>query len=75
MMNCPQCNSEMEQGFLQGRQRVAWVKKRHNFTLLPKPGEILLANNAFGDFLFPAWICKQCRMILLDYADKADRKG
>lgn len=70
IMDCPYCNQEMEQGFLQGRQRVAWVKKRHKLTLLPKPGEILLENNAFKDFLFSAWICKGCKIILLDYANK-----
>ncbi len=56
---------------MQGRQRVAWVKKRHKLTLLPKPGEILLENNVYKDFLFPAWICKGCKIILFDYAKKS----
>ena len=49
-MNCPFCNGEMEEGFLQGMRRVAWVKKKHKITLLPKEGEILLENNVFSDF-------------------------
>jgi hypothetical protein len=53
-MNCPNCNNEMEQGFLQGMRRVAWVKKHHKVSLLPKQGEILLENNAFKDFIFSA---------------------
>jgi hypothetical protein len=41
----------MEDGFLQGIQRIAWVKRKHKLSLLPKEGEILLENNSFKDFL------------------------
>ena len=41
-MKCSICNNEMEQGFLQGMRRVAWVKNQHKASLLPKQGEILL---------------------------------
>ena len=50
-MRCPYCNDEMEQGLLQGMRRVAWVKKQHKVSLLPRQGEILLENNTFNDFL------------------------
>lgn len=32
------CNGEMEQGFLQGMERLAWVKKPYKVSLLPKQG-------------------------------------
>ncbi len=73
-MKCPYCGGEMEEGFLQGADRVAWVKKRHKFSLLPKEGEVLLENNMVKDFLFPASICKACKKIVVDYADKDIRE-
>lgn len=69
-MECPNCNSKMEKGFLQGHKRVAWVKNKHKVSLRPKEGEVLLANNMVNDFIFPAWICKTCEKIIIDYSDK-----
>lgn len=51
-MRCPVCNNEMENGFLQGMKRVAWVKHHHKISLNPKQGEILLENNTVKDFIF-----------------------
>ncbi len=69
-MKCPFCNGEMEDGFLQGMRRVAWVKKKHKITLLPKEEEILLENNVVADFLISASICKYCKKIMVDYSQK-----
>lgn len=74
-MKCPYCDKEMEQGFLQGMKRVAWVKKQHKVSLLPKEGEILLENNTFKDFIFSAQICKGCKKIVVDYSDKETQEG
>jgi|BioPla2DNA2_1021312.scaffolds.fasta_scaffold38914_3 hypothetical protein len=74
-MRCPVCNNEMELGFLQGMNRVAWVKKPHRVSLNPKQGEILLENNTIKDFVFSSWICKECRKILVDYSDKEIKEG
>ena len=74
-MNCPFCNGEMEEGFLQGMRRVAWVKKKHKITLLAKEGEILLDNNVFSDFFIPASIWKYCKKVVLDYSEKEIQEG
>ena len=74
-MNCPYCDDEMEQGYLQGMRRVAWVKNRHKFSLLPREGEVLLENNAIKDFLLAAWICKKCKKIMVDYSDREIWEG
>lgn len=74
-MKCPECSQGMEKGFLQGMHRVAWVKRRHKLSLLPQKGEILLENNSFRDFVFPAWICKDCKKIIIDYEDRKIREG
>ena len=68
-MKCPVCGNEMEQGFLQGGQRMAWVKAPHKVSLLPNSGEVLLGNHMIGGLTFCAYICKPCKKVLLDYAD------
>lgn len=74
-MNCPYCSNEMEQGFLQGMRRVSWVKNQHKVSLLPKQGEVLLENNTFKDFVFPASICKKRKKLVVDYSDKEVQQG
>lgn len=74
-MRCPYCNNEMEQRLLQGMRRVAWVKRQHKVSLLPKHGEILLENNTFRDFLLQAKICKSCKKIVVDYSNKEIQEG
>ncbi|WP_019230432.1 PF20097 family protein [Sedimentibacter sp. B4] len=74
-MRCPYCNNEIEQGLLQGMRRVAWIKRQHKVSLLPKQGEVLLENNTFSDFLLQAHICKSCKKIVVDYSDKEIQEG
>lgn len=74
-MNCPVCGKEMEPGFVQTNQRAAWVKKPHALTLMPKDGEILLDNKLFSSCSFPGWICRECKKIVLDYANKPSQEG
>lgn len=74
-MRCPYCNEEMEQGYLQTMQRIAWTKKIHKISLLPKDGEVLLENNTFKGANFQAYICKQCKKVLFDYSDKDATEG
>ena len=65
----------MDQGYLQGMRRVAWVKSKHKVSLLPKKGEVLLENNTIKDFLLTACICKNCQKIVIDYSNKEVREG
>ena len=74
-MKCPHCGVEMEDGFLQSMRRAAWVKRPHRVSLLPKRGEVLLENNFVRDCVFVASICRSCRKILVDYADKDIQQG
>ena len=74
-MKCPICNNEMEDGFLQGIKRIAWVKRKHKLSLLAKEDEILLENNSLKDFLLSAQICKECKKIIVDYSDKDYEEG
>ena len=74
-INCPYCGNVMEDGFLQGMQRVAWVKKPHTISLQPKQGEIMLENNFVKGSVIPAQICKSCKRIILDYSEKQYQEG
>lgn len=74
-MKCPSCNDEMEAGYLQTGTRVAWTKKIHKVSLLPKEGELLLQNNLFNGVNFQAHICKECKKVVLDYSDKKYEEG
>ena len=59
-MVCTICNQDMQQGFLQtSGPRVAWTKKIHKISLLPKVGEIMLENNLARGVNFSAYICKR----------------
>ena len=73
MMKCPVCGKEMEPGHLQTMQRIAWVKDLHKLSLLPKSGEIMLANYMMKSVHFQAWLCRDCQEIVFHY-DK-DKKG
>jgi len=68
-MNCPICNQEMEQGFLQSGNIMSWTKKIHKVSLLPKEGEVLLWQNYWKPPAIPASICKACKKIILDYSE------
>ncbi len=67
-MKCPLCGNEMEQGFLQSGQRMAWVKTPHKVSLLPKKGEVLLGNHVINGLSFQADICKTCKKVWFDYS-------
>jgi activator of HSP90 ATPase len=60
----------MEHGFVQGMQRIAWVKRPHMLSLRPKQGEIMLENNIIKGSVIPAYICKTCKKIVMDYSEK-----
>ena len=64
---CPECGKVMEKGFLQGGRVLAFTKKRHRLSLLPGENEFLLSNHAVRGFLFPAYLCRDCKKILLAY--------
>ena len=71
-MNCPVCNQEMEQGFVQSGNIMIWAKKIHKISLLPKDGDVLLWKNYLKSSAIPASICKECKKITIDYSEIVD---
>ena len=68
-MNCPICDKIMEQGFVQAGGTVTWVKKKHKISLWPGKGETMLGRSVMGYCAIPAYICKDCKKVLLDYTE------
>lgn len=68
-MLCPICQQKMESGFVQVGTRAVWVRKKHLISLLPKSGEVELCRNLMGYAAAPAYICKSCKKVLLDYSE------
>ncbi len=67
---CPFCGLEMEKGLLQGGNILVWVKKKHHLSLLPREGEVLLDRTYVTNSAVPAWICKKCKKIIMEYEEK-----
>ncbi|OUQ56954.1 hypothetical protein B5E58_09880 [Tyzzerella sp. An114] len=74
-MKCPYCNSEMEQGFLHGMKRVAWMTKKRKSETALNGDDIVFEDNAFNDFIFSGYICKDCKKMVIDYSDKNIKKA
>lgn len=67
-MNCPNCGKQMEYGHLAaGGYRILWTRKEVKMSGWPGGDDILLQNLNFGKNKTRAWLCRQCRKILVDY--------
>ena len=66
-MKCPDCNCDMEKGFLQGGNMMTWVRKPHILTMYPKKGEVMVGRNPMNAVSVTAFICKDCKKIIVDY--------
>jgi hypothetical protein len=67
-MKCPYCDSEMEQGYLQGPGGVFWSEKSKRFFLYPREqnGDVVIAGSwerSSGD---DAWLCRNCGKMIID---------
>ena len=68
-MKCPYCDEEMEDGILQAQRYILWTKKQHKLSYHPKEGDVLIGEKTIGDVMPKAYICKNCKKILLDYSE------
>ena len=73
-MKCPFCGEKMKKGYIQGKDRIAWVKKKHIDNLTPGAEEILLENNNACGFLYQGRICRSCKKIIFNYSIDRDFK-
>ena len=73
-MKCPKCGREMETGFLQCNMdsTICWVRKLMPFGLgyWKNDTEIVSEPLNHSQNAMPAFICKQCRLVIGDYSQK-----
>ena len=67
-MNCPKCNKEMQSGYLQTANLIAFNKCRHKFSLNSKdPEDVMISRKVFTSNDFEGYICRNCGLIIFDY--------
>ncbi len=72
-MKCPACGKKMEAGYLYtGGNRVLWTKLRRRWSTIPEEGDVVLQPMTLDSTLggrndLSAWICEDCRKVVLDY--------
>lgn len=75
-MKCPFCEGVMEKGILQSGQIMLWAKKKHYWTLNAwRDGEVELDRNCLVGTALPAWICRACEKVIVDYRKQETRDG
>ena len=73
-MNCPKCGKEMQSGFLQAGNLIAFNKTQHKISLLSKASEdVMIAQKSFASTDFRGFICKDCGLIVFNYKDAINR--
>ena len=68
-MKCPKCSSEMEKGYVQAVNALAWVKEKRVFSLMPLKDDVILGSNLIGPVALEAYICKECKEVLMSYGN------
>ena len=72
-MNCPYCNTEMENGVIQSSQEIAWLKgDKRKFFVRAKfyDGSVVLSKASFlkGSAVV-AHLCRGCQKVIIDFSD------
>ena len=71
-MICPYCGKEMELGYIQCRDGLAWTTKKKlvaALSSLGKDGTILTNDAADNSRTVYAYKCSDCRKIIIEYKE------
>ena len=69
-MTCPYCETEMEQGFIQGIRGVIWSKYKKRLFLIAEDDDIDIATGFWFGSYAAACHCRKCKKIIIDYNAK-----
>lgn len=73
-MKCSKCGKNMQNGFLQTANIVAFNRTRHKISLNPKDeADVMIARKAFTGTDFQGYICKECGLVVFDYKNGISR--
>ena len=66
-MKCPNCENEMEKGFVQSNTPIFFCIKKHKLHITRSSDDIRLTNADFDVPNVEAWCCKKCKKVIMDY--------
>lgn len=70
-MNCPYCGKEMKLGYIQCRDGVWWSEKTRILAALPAMDvsaiNLSSGNGFFSGEAVEAYLCSECKKIVIDY--------
>ena len=73
-MKCSKCGKEMQNGFLQTTNIIAFNQTRHKISLNPKnEADVMIARKAVTGTDFQGYICKECGLVVFDYKNGISR--
>ena len=73
-MKCPKCGDEMQSGYLQTGNLIAFNKQRHKVSINSNdPEDVMIARKAFLSNDFSGDICKKCGLVCFDYLNPKTR--
>jgi hypothetical protein len=71
-MKCPYCQKDMDAGYIQCRDGVAWTPKKYLVAAFSSFGKnsLSLSNDISGDTnAVHAYKCGDCKKVIIDYAE------
>ncbi|MFH1435752.1 MAG: PF20097 family protein [Pseudomonadota bacterium] len=77
-MNCPKCNSEMKAGYSSANTSLSWIDREKFESRIFRDED--LAQSGFKNLFpwkgeyFQAFNCHECKVVMVDYSEKYDRK-
>lgn len=74
-MKCPCCGEEMVKGVVQSARKIFFTTKEHKFWFAPDialEDEILLSSHNWTGPTCIAYICAECKKVVIDYSEKAE---
>lgn len=66
-MKCPWCNSKMEKGYIQSYEREVFYTNEYRRFGSSDENDLVLSKNVFTMPRVDAYICKQCKKIVIEY--------
>ena len=69
-MKCPTCGQEMEEGFVQSAREIFFAIEPHRFWFKVKKEEVLLSSHNWTRPTCVAYLCRNCKKVVINYAVK-----
>lgn len=72
---CLKCGGQTKKGFVQCGNRIAWVPEVSKISVEPdfnKDSVLLSKQNRLSINYVDAYLCEQCKTVLIDYSQEAE---